>query len=57
LAELKNTSWFRGNAYHHGRHFYTCADLEDFAKSSELLNKDQAAVAVVERLAETGVYD
>jgi hypothetical protein len=54
---LANSSLFQGNAYHAGRLFYTNADLQDLAKSSELLNKEQASVAVLERLHETGIYD
>lgn len=57
LDELRNHTWFRGNAYHQGRRYYTCADLEDLGKSSELLNREQASVAVLERLHETGIYD
>jgi hypothetical protein len=57
LDELKNRSLFTGNAYQDGRVKYSCADMEDLAKSSQLLNKDQVAVALVERLHETGVYD
>lgn len=57
VDELKNNSWFQGNAYHHGRLFYTNADLQDLGKSSELLNREQASVAVLERLHETGIYD
>lgn len=57
LEELSNSSLFQGNAYHAGRLFYTNADLQDLAKSSELLNKEQASVAVLERLHETGIYD
>lgn len=57
LEELRNTSWFQGNAYQKGRLFYTSADLQDLAKSSELLNRDQASVAVLERLHETGSFD
>jgi cytochrome oxidase assembly protein ShyY1 len=57
LEELKNNSWFQGNAYQKGRLFYTSADLQDLAKSSELLNKEQASVAVLEQLHETGNFD
>jgi hypothetical protein len=57
LEELKNSSWFQGNAYQKGRLFYTNADLQDLSKSSELLNKEQASVAVLERLHETGNFD
>ena len=57
LSELKNDSWFQGNAYQKGRLFYTSADLEDMGKSSELLNREQASVAVLEQLHETGIYD
>lgn len=57
LEELKNDSWFQGNAYQKGRLFYTNADLQDLAKSSELLNREQASVAVLEQLHETGNYD
>lgn len=39
LSELRNKSLVEGNAYHKGRLFYTCADVEDLGKSSELLNK------------------
>jgi hypothetical protein len=31
--------------------------MEDMGKSSELLNAPQASVAVIERLAETGIVD
>jgi len=48
---LENDSFFQGNAYQKGRVFYTNADLEDMGKSSELLNRQQASVAVIERLA------
>lgn len=47
LSELKNKQWFNGNAYQKGRAFYTCADLEDMGKTSELLNQEQASVAVL----------
>jgi hypothetical protein len=57
LDELKNDSWFQGNAYHKGRLFYTNADLQDMGKSSELQNREQASVAVLEHLHETGNYD
>lgn len=57
LDDLKNSSWFQGNAYQKGRLFYTSSDMEDFAKSSELGNKEQASVAVLEQLHETGNYD
>jgi cytochrome oxidase assembly protein ShyY1 len=39
MTDLKNDSFFQGNAYQAGRLLYTCADLEDMAKSSELLNR------------------
>jgi hypothetical protein len=48
LSELENDSFFQGNAYQKGRVFYTGADLEDMGKSSELLNRQQASVAVIE---------
>lgn len=57
LEELSNTSLFQGNAYQKGRLFYTSADLQDLARSSELLNREQASVAVLEQLHETGDYD
>lgn len=57
LDELRNTSMFQGNAYQKGRLFYTSTDLQDLAKSSELLNREQASVAVLEQLHETGNYD
>lgn len=57
LEELKNDSFFQGNAYQKGRLYYTSADLQDLAKSSELLNREQASVAVLEQLHETGNYD
>ncbi len=57
VDELRNDSWFQGNAYQKGRLFYTNADLQDLAKSSELVNREQASVAVLERLHETGNYD
>jgi hypothetical protein len=47
VDECKNDSWFQGNAYHKGRLFYTNADLQDLGKSSELLNREQASVAVL----------
>ena len=31
--------------------------MEDLGKSSELLNQDQASVALIERLNETGICD
>lgn len=57
LDELSNHSWFKGNAYQQGRRFYTSADMEDLGKSSELNNRQQASVALLERLHETGNYD
>ena len=57
LDELSNDSWFQGNAYQKGRRFYNNADLQDMGKSSELLNREQASVAVLEQLHETGNYD
>ena len=57
LDELNNHSSFQGNAPHPGRNFYTCTDLNDMVSTSDLLNKEQASVALVERLHETGVYD
>ena len=57
LSELRNKQWFNGNAYQKGRAFYNCSDLEDMGKTSELQNREQASVAVIERLVETGIYD
>ena len=57
LSELRNKQWFNGNAYQKGRALYNNADLEDMGKTSELQNREQASVAVIERLAETGIYD
>ena len=57
LSELSNKQSFNGNAYHKGRLYYNNADLEDMGKSSELQNQEQASVAVIERLSETGIYD
>ena len=54
MAELQNNSFFQGNAYHEGRLKYTCADMEDFVKSSGFSNKKQASVALVERLYQVG---
>ena len=57
MSELSNKQMFNGNAYQKGRELYNCADLEDMGKACELLNKEQASVAIIERLAETGNYD
>ena len=57
LDELSNKTLFTGNAYHKGRTYYKNADMEDLGKSSELLNQDQASVALIERLNETGICD
>lgn len=57
MSELSNDQYFNGNAYQAGRELFNNADLEDMGKRSELLNRQQASVAVIERLAETGVYD
>lgn len=57
MSELSNKQMFNGNAYQKGREFYNCADLEDMGKGCELLNKNEASVAVIERLAETGKFD
>ena len=57
MSELRNKQMFNGNAYQKGRALYNCADLEDMAKGSELLNKNEASVAIIERLAETGNFD
>jgi len=57
LDELRNDSWFQGNAYQPGRRFYTNADLQDIGRTSQLLNREQASVAVLEQLHETGDYN
>lgn len=57
MSELRNQQCFNGNAYQKGRLFYNNADLQDMGKSSELNNREQASVAVIESLEETGNYD
>lgn len=57
LSELSNKTLFNGNAYQSGRLQFYRSDLEDMGKSSQFINKEQASVAVIERLAETGIYD
>jgi hypothetical protein len=57
LSDLSNKQYFNGNAYQKGRDFYANADIEDMVKSSDLENKAEASVAVIECLTETGVYD
>ena len=57
LDEFRNDSVMNGNAYAPKRVKYSCSDLEDLGRSSELLNKEQASVAVLETLAETGDLD
>ena len=57
MSDLRNQQYFNGNAYQKGRLYYNNADMEDMGKSSELLNREEASVAVVERLAETGTFD
>lgn len=57
MSHLRNKQWFNGNAYQKGRELFNNADLQDMGKRSLLLNQEEASVAVLERLAETGVYD
>ena len=57
MSELSNDDIFNGNAYQTGRQLFNNSDLEDMGKRSELVNREQASVAVIERLAETGIYD
>lgn len=50
MDDLGQKGLFDGNAYQDGRLRYSHADLEDMARSSQLKNRKQAEVAVVERL-------
>ena len=57
MSHLSNKQWFNGNAYQKGRELFNNADIEDLGKRSGLLNREEASVAVLERLAEIGIYD
>ena len=57
MEDLGQKGWFDGNAYQEGRLKFSHADLEDLAKGSQLKNRKQAEVAVVERLYEVGDLD
>ena len=57
LSELSSRTIFNGNAYQPGRLQFYRSDLEDMGKTSQFINREQASVAVIERLAETGIID
>ena len=57
MDEYSNSSLIQGNAPQKGRGIFTNTDRQDLAEYSELENKDQASVAILERLYPTGVYD
>lgn len=57
MSHLQNNQWFNGNAYQKGRELFNNADIEDMGKRSGLLNREEASVAVLERLVETGIVD
>jgi cytochrome oxidase assembly protein ShyY1 len=48
LPELQNTTFFDGNSVDDEKIKFTCADCEDFAKSSGFVNSKQAGVAIIE---------
>lgn len=47
MSDLSNRSLFSGNAYQRGRLLFTCSDLQDMSRGSELGNSAQAQVAVI----------
>jgi hypothetical protein len=48
LPELSSHGWTTGNAYQQNKRKFTCANLDDMAKTSGFLNQKQASVAVIE---------
>lgn len=54
LPELQSHGIFEGNAYQDGRQLYTYANIDDFVRTANFENYNEAKVAIVERLHETG---
>ena len=57
MDEYANSSLIQGNSPAKGRGVFNNTDRQDLVEYSELENKEQASVAILERLSPTGVYD